>query len=88
MKVEDNWHVYKGEDAFLWLPTTFGKSVRYEVLSFAYLTVYKASWVRGGGSYAVILLVSLLVSLTIAKFITLNERCFVVALFSVLYVPY
>ena len=39
MNVEDNHHVYEGKDAFLWLPTSFGKSVRYEVLSFACLTV-------------------------------------------------
>ena len=39
IKVEDNRHPYEGEDAFLWLPTTFGKSVCYEVLSFARLTV-------------------------------------------------
>ena len=48
MNVEDNRHVYKGEDGFLQLPTSFGKSVRYEVLSFACLTVNKASWVQGG----------------------------------------
>ena len=42
----------------------------------------------GRGSYAVALLVSPLVSLTIAKFVSLSERCFVVALFSALYVYY
>ena len=48
MKVEDNRRVYEGEDAFLRLPTRFGKSVRYKVLSFAYLTtINKASWVQG-----------------------------------------
>ena len=36
MNVEDNRRVY--EDAFLRLPTSFGKSVRYEVPSFACLT--------------------------------------------------
>ena len=60
MNEEDNRRVYGAKDAFLRLPTSFGKSVR--------LTVNKASWVQGGGSYAVILLVSPLVSLTIAKF--------------------
>ena len=34
-EVEDNCHVYEGKNTFLWLPTSFGKSVRYEVLSFA-----------------------------------------------------
>ena len=41
-----------------------------------------------GGSYAVILLVSPLGSLTIAKFDSVNERCFVVAHFSALYEYY
>ena len=40
----------------------------------------------GWGSYAVILLVSSLGSLTIAKFNGLNVHCFVVAHFSALYV--
>ena len=47
MNVEDNRRVYEAKDAFLQLPTSFGKSVRYEVLSFAWLTVNKASWVEG-----------------------------------------
>ena len=34
--------------AWLRLPTSFGKSVRYEVPSFACLTVSKTSWVQGG----------------------------------------
>ena len=48
MNVEDNHHVYEAKDAFLWLPTSFGKSVHYEVLSFACLIVNKVSWVQGG----------------------------------------
>ena len=47
MNVEDNHRVYEAKDAFLRLPTSFGKSVRHEVLSFACLTVNKASWVQG-----------------------------------------
>ena len=42
----------------------------------------------GRGSYAVILLVSPLGSLTIAKFKGVSVHCFVVALFSALYVYY
>ena len=42
----------------------------------------------GRGSYAVILLVSPLGSLTIVKFNGLSLHCFVVALFSALYVQY
>ena len=48
MNVEDNRRVYEGKDAFLRQPTSFGKSVCYKVLSFACLTVNKASWVQGG----------------------------------------
>ena len=64
MNVEDNHRVYEGEDAFLRLPTSFGKSVRYEVLSlFTCLTV-QSELCTGRDSYAVILLVSPLGSLT------------------------
>ena len=63
MNLEDNRRLYGAKDAFLRLPTSFGKSIRYEVLSFACLTVNKASWVQGRGNYAVILLASPLVSL-------------------------
>ena len=88
MNVEDNCRVYKAKDAFLRLLTSFSKSVRYEVLSFACLTVNKANWVQGGGCYVVILLVSPLGPLTIAKFNGLSVHCFVVANFSALYVYY
>ena len=67
MTVEDNQCVYKGKDSFLQLPTSFGKSVRYEVLLFACLTVNKVSWVQD--RVASCCLVSLIVrSLMIAKF--------------------
>ena len=46
--IEDNHRVYEGKDAFLWLPTSFSKSVRYEVLSFACLTVNKVRYLQGG----------------------------------------
>ena len=45
VNVKDNRRVYEGKDAFLRLPTSFGKSVHYEVLSFACLSVNKASQV-------------------------------------------
>ena len=48
MNVEDNRHVYEAKNAFLRLQTSFGKLVRYEVLSFACLTITKVSWVQGG----------------------------------------
>ena len=35
--------MYKGKDAFVQLPTSFGESVRYKVLSFVCLT--KVRWV-------------------------------------------
>ena len=79
-KVKDNHHVYEGKDAFLGLTTSFGKSVRYEVLSFACLTVKKRVGNRAG-SQVDVLLVSPFVSLTIAKFICLRVHCFVVVLF-------
>ena len=44
MNVEDDCRVYEeGKDAFLQLPTSFSKSVCYEVLSFACLSINKAS---------------------------------------------
>ena len=84
MNVEDNYRVYEAKDAFLRLPTNFGKSVRYELLSFVCLTVNKASWVQGRGSYAIILLVSPLGSLTIANLFGLSVHCFVIAHFQLL----
>lgn len=58
-------------------------SVCYEVLSFACLAVNKVRYLKvtRQGSYAVILLVPLLGSLTIAKFNGVSVHCFVVALF-------
>ena len=85
MNVEDNRRVYEGKDAFLWLPTSFGTSVRYKVLSFMCV---QSELGTGRDSYAVILLVSSLGSLTIAKFNSVSVRCSVVALYSVLYVYY
>ena len=80
-RITFNLRVYKAKDTFLRLLTSFGKSVWYEVLSFACLTVNKAIWVQGGGSYIVILLVLPLGLLTIAKFNGLSMHCFVVAHF-------
>ena len=65
--------------------TSFSKSIRYEGLSFACLTVKKRVGYRAS-SYVDVLLVSPFVSLTIAKFIRLCEHCFVVVLFSAMYV--
>ena len=33
LQLHEKWRIYKGEDAFLWLTTSLGKSGRYEVLS-------------------------------------------------------
>ena len=85
MAVEDNHCVYEGEAPFLRLPTIFGKSVRYKVLSFACSIVNKASWVQGGVATFSCYIASPLVSLTIAKFIGLSEYCIVVALYSNIY---
>ena len=62
-KVKDNCPVYEGEDAFLRVPTSFGKPLRYEVLSFACLTVNKRVGGIGRDSYAVVF-VSLAVGIT------------------------
>ena len=43
MNVEDDRRVYEAKDAFLQLPTSFSKSVCYEVLSFACLSINKVS---------------------------------------------
>ena len=43
MNEEDNRRVYEAKDGFLRLPTSFGKSVLYEMLSFACLTINKVS---------------------------------------------
>ena len=68
----------KEERSFL---VVTSKSIHYEALSFASLAYHKQSELgTGWGSYAVALLVSLLISLMIAKFIGLRERCFVLAL--------
>ena len=67
---EDNRCVYEGKNAFLWLPTGFGKLVGYEMLSC--ILDYKQSELGTGlSSYTVVLLVLPLVSLTIAKFTSL-----------------
>ena len=47
MNVEDNRHVYEGKDAFLRLPTSFSKSVRYKMPLFAGLTINNAIGVQG-----------------------------------------
>ena len=68
MNVEDNRCVYEGKDAFVQLPTSFGKSAHYEVLYVICVLDHKQSELgTGRGSYAIILLVLPLGSLVIAK---------------------
>ena len=81
MNVEDNRCVYEAKDAFLRLPTSIGKSVRYKVPYICVLDREQSELGAGWGSYTVILLVSSLGSVTIAKFNSLNVHCFVVAHF-------
>ena len=86
-KKEDNRCVYEGKNAFLWLPTGFGKLVGYEMLSC--VLDYKQSELGTGlSSYTVVLLVLPLVSLTIAKFTTVSEHYFVIAYLLALYIYY
>ena len=61
---------YEGKDTFLELTASFGKSVCYEVLSFACLSVKKRVGYRAG-SQVNVMLVSPFVSLTITKLIRL-----------------
>ena len=88
MNVEDNCSVYEGKDAFLQLPTRFGNSVRLRGAVICVLDSKQNELGTGRGSYAVILLVSLLGSPMIAKFNGMGVHCFAVALFSALYVYY
>ena len=55
-------YIYEGKDAFLWLPTSFGKSICYEVLPF----VFDVKLCPVGSLVVVVLL---FLSLTIDKFI-------------------
>ena len=78
LKVEDNRCVYVHKDAFLRLSTSFS------ILRGAVICVIDSKQNEldtEKGSYTVVLSVSPLVSLTIAKFISLNKHRFVVALF-------
>ena len=72
----------KAKDAFLSVPTSFGESIHYEVLSFVYLMVKKSKLGPRRGSYTFVLLVLLLVSLIIAKFIGVSKHYFVAVLLS------
>ena len=84
-KVEATCRIYKGKGAFLQLPTSFGKSI---LNNGAVICTLDRELDTGRGSYTVVLVVSPLVSLMIAKFIGLIECSFVAALFSALYVYY
>ena len=77
---KDNCRVYEGKDAFLWLPS-FGKSSTLKGAVICVLNLKQSEILTGQGSYAVILLVLPLESLTIAKFNSVSVYCFVVALF-------
>ena len=58
---------------------SFGKSLRYEAV--LCMLDHKQSEIgTGQGSYAIVLVVAPLVSLAIAKFISLSEHCFVAAI--------
>ena len=88
MKVEDTCCVYEGEDAFLRLPTSFGGHKKAMRCCHCVLDCKQSELGIGQVSYTVVLLVSPLVLLTIGKFTSSSERCFVIALFSALYVYY
>ena len=58
---------------------SFGKSLHYEAV-LCTLDHKQSELDTGHGSYAIVLVVAPLVSLTIAKFISLSEHCFVAAI--------
>ena len=55
-------YIYEGKDAFLWLPTSFGNTICYEVLPFVFD-------VKLGPVGSLVVVVSLFLSLTIDKFV-------------------
>ena len=63
-------HMYDGRDVFLWLPTGFGKSIRYEVLPF--LFDFKLGKVDTESSGVIV--VSPLVSLMVPQVTNLQSR--------------
>ena len=72
-KVEATCHIYEGKDAFLRLPTSFGKSILDNDAVICTLDCKQSDLGTGRGSYTVVLVVSPLVSLMIANFIGLSE---------------
>ena len=67
MNVEDNRRIYQGQDAFLRLTTCFGESATLRGAVICVLDDKQSKLGTGQGSYAAILLVLPLGSLTIAK---------------------
>ena len=80
MKLEAVRRIYKGKDALVCLPTSFGKSVCYEVLSFACFTVNNVSEEHVGREARQLSWYSC-VGITYI-FFGLGEHCLVVAIVS------
>ena len=61
-------HIYEGRDVFLWLPTTFGKSICHEVLPFL------LDCKLGKSESSIVIVVSPLVSLMVDQVASLRSH--------------
>ena len=62
-------HIYEGRDVFLWLPTTFDKSICHEVLLFL------LDCKLGKSESSIVIVVSPLVSLMVDQVASLRSTC-------------
>ena len=63
-------HIYDGRDVFLWLPTTFGKSICHEVLPF----LLDLDCNLGKSESSIVIVVSRLVSLMVDQVASLRSH--------------
>ncbi len=69
-------HMYGGKDAFVWLPTGFGKSICYEVLPFMFDCRRRkgATEVADGSTPSLVLVISPLIALMIDQVRSLRRK--------------
>ena len=67
-------HMYEGKDAFVWLPTGFGKSICYEVLPFMFDCHRRKSEVADGSTPCLVLVISPLIALMIDQVRSLRRK--------------
>ena len=75
-------HIYSGEDAFVWLPTGYGKSICYEILPFLFDWKKAESENRAVTACSLVLVVSPLISLMRDQITKLRERGVLAAVLS------